>query len=136
MAFFQLSFTRRAAYSSIAPGINLETTLRFGESYINCDAKVDTGAEVCLFQRAIGEALGIPIEDGSKKSSETLTGVLSSYGHEVILEVLGLQIQTVVYFAESGEVRRNLLGRQGWLQIIKLGIVDYDSELYLGLYDE
>lgn len=133
---FQLSFTRRETYSSAASGINLETTLRFGGLFINCDAKVDTGAEVCLFQRAIAEALEIPIENGTRKRLETLTGVLRAYGHEVVLEVLGLRLQTVVYFAESSEVRRNLLGRQGWLQLIKLGIVDYDSELYLGLYDE
>ena len=133
---FQLSFTRREAYSSLASGINLETTLRFGGLFINCDAKVDTGAEVCLFQRAIAEALEIPIENGNRMRLETLTGVLTAYGHEVVLEVLGLRLQTVVYFAESSEVRRNLLGRQGWLQLIKLGIVDHDSELYLGLYDE
>jgi len=133
---FQLSFTRRETYSSLASGISLETTLRFGELFINCDAKVDTGAEVCLFQRAIGEALEIPIEKGVNKRLETLTGVLTAYGHEVILEILGLQLQTVVYFAESYEVKRNLLGRQGWLQLIRLGIVDYDSELYLSMYDE
>jgi hypothetical protein len=133
---FQLSFSRRELYSSLSTGINLETTLRFGELFINCDAKVDTGAEVCLFQRAIGEALEIPIEKGVEKRLETLTGVLTAYGHEIVLEVLGLQIQTVVYFAVSGDVRRNLLGRQGWLQLIRLGIVDYDGELYLGLYDE
>lgn len=133
---FQLSFSRREKYGSLATGINLETTLRFGNLFINCEARVDTGAEVCLFQRAIGEALEIPIENGVKKRLETLTGVLTAYGHEVVLELLGLQLQTVVYFAESDEVRRNLLGRQGWLQLIRLGIVDYDSELYLSLYDE
>ena len=133
---FQLSFSRREKYSSLATGIDLETTLRFGDLFINCEAKVDTGAEVCLFQRAIGEALEIPIENGVKKRLETLTGVLTAYGHEVVLELLGLQLQTVVYFAESDDVRRNLLGRQGWLQLIRLGIVDYDNELYLSLYDE
>ena len=133
---FQLSFSRREKYSSLATGINLETTLRFGDLFINCEAKVDTGAEVCLFQRAVGEALEIPIENGVKKRLETLTGVLTAYGHEVVLEVLGLKSQTVVYFAESDGVKRNLLGRQGWLQLIRLGIVDYDSELYLSLYDE
>lgn len=132
----ELSFSRRERYSSLATGINLETTLRVGGLFINCDAKVDTGAEVCLFQRAIGEALEIPIENGVEKRLETLTGVLTAYGHEVVLEVLGLRIQTVVYFAESGDVSRNLLGRQGWLQLIKIGIVDYDSELFLGIYDE
>ena len=131
---FQLSFVRREKYSSLAAGINIETTLRVGELFINCAAKVDTGAEVCLFQRAIGEALEIAIENGIKKRLETLTGLLTAYGHEVVLETLGLQLQTVVYFAESDDVRRNLLGRQGWLQLI--GIVDYDSELYLSLYGE
>jgi hypothetical protein len=74
---FQLSFTRREKYSSLATGIDLETTLRFGDLFINCEAKVDTGAEVCLFQRDIGEALEIPIENGIKKRLETLTGVLT-----------------------------------------------------------
>jgi hypothetical protein len=133
---YELGFSRREQYSSLATGITLETTLRFGDLFINCDAKVDTGAEVCLFQRAIGEALDIPIENGVKKRLETLTGVLTAYGHEVVLELLGLKLQTVVYFAESDEVRRNLPGRQGWLQLIRLGIVDYDNELYLSLYDE
>jgi hypothetical protein len=29
---------------------------------------------------------------------------------------------------------RNLLGRQGWLRNLKLGIVDYDYLLYLSAY--
>jgi hypothetical protein len=133
---FELSFSRREKYDPLATGINLETKLYFGELFINCDAKVDTGADVCLFQRGIGEAIGIPIEKGVKKRLATLTGALTAYGHEVVLEMLGLQLQTVVYFAESDDVNRNILGRQGWLQLLKLGIVDYDNELYLGLYDE
>ena len=28
-------------------------------------------------------------------------------------------------------VRRSLLGRQGWLQLVQLGLDDYHSELYL-----
>jgi len=133
---FELIFSRREQCSSLAAAINLETTLRFADLFINRTARVDTGAEVCLFQRAVGEALEIPIESGAEKRLETLTGVLTAYGHDVVLEVLTLQIRPVVFFAESGEVRRNLLGRQGWLQLIRLGIVDYNSELYLSLYDE
>ena len=133
---FELSFSRRERYNSLSAGINLETTLRFGDLYINCDAKVDTGAEVCLFQREIGEALDLPIEMGVKKRLETLTAVLTTYGHELVMEVLGLQTETLVYFDEGGQVRRNLLGREGWLQLVRIGIVDYDSEIYLGLYNE
>lgn len=64
---FQLSFSRRERFSSLATGINLETRLRFGALFINCEAKVDTGAEVCLFQRALGEALEIPSRMASTK---------------------------------------------------------------------
>ena len=133
---FQLTFTRREKYSSLAPGISVDTILRAGELLINCQAQVDTGAEVCLFQRVIREALGLLIENGVRKRLETLTGVLTAYGHEVVLETLGVQLQTLVYFAEGAEMRRNLLGRQGWLQLVRIGLVDYDSELYLSPYDE
>jgi len=54
----------------------------------------------------------------------------------MVLQTLGLEFQTFVYFAKSYEVRRNILGRQGWLQLVRLGLVDYDSELYLSPYDE
>lgn len=133
---FQLNFTHRHRYSSLEAGIDIKVTLRRGELFLNCEAKIDTGAEVCLFERTIGEAIGIEIESGIPKRLATLTGTLTAYGHEVVLEMLGLQLQTMVYFAESREVRRNLLGRQGWLQMVRLGLIDYDCELYLSLYDE
>lgn len=133
---FQLNFNHREKYSSLETGITIKTTLRYGELFINSDAKIDTGAAVCLFQKVVGEALEIPIENGIPKKLETLTGFLTAYGHEVVLETLGLQLQTIVYFAADHEVNRNLLGRQGWLQLIKLGVVDYECLLYLSLYDE
>ena len=73
--------------SSTLPRV-LAKDLPIKELFINCEAKVDTGAELCLFQRAIGEAMEISIENGVKKRLETLTGVLTAYGHEVVLEVL------------------------------------------------
>jgi hypothetical protein len=32
------------------------------------------------------------------------------------------------YFFRDPGIRRNLLGRSGWLDRVKLGIVDYDSK--------
>jgi hypothetical protein len=133
---FQLHFTHQEKYNSRDIGINIKATLRYGELFLVCDAKIDTGAEVCLFEREIGEALEVPIEKGIPRRQSTLTGTLTAFGHEVILETLGLQFQTFVYFAETNEVKRNLLGRQGWLQLVKLGLVDYDCELYLSPYGE
>jgi hypothetical protein len=37
-----------------------------------------------------------------------------------------------VYFAESYSIRRSLLGRQGWLQLVLLGLDDYNSAAILG----
>ncbi|MBA3600708.1 MAG: hypothetical protein H0W45_05610 [Acidobacteria bacterium] len=47
-----------------------------------------------------------------------------------------MRFQSYVYFAESYAVKRNLLGRQGWLQLVKIGLDDYKSELYLSPNDE
>ena len=64
---FDLSFSRREPHSSLGAGINPEPTLCFGQRSIGCDAKVDTGAEVRLFQRAVGAAVDITIEAGVKR---------------------------------------------------------------------
>ena len=41
----------------------------------------------------------------------------------------------MVYFAASPAFRRNVLGRSGWLQQLRVAIVDYDSVLYVAKYD-
>jgi hypothetical protein len=54
----------------------------------------------------------------------------------VRLETLGLEFQTFVFFSAERRLPRNLLGRVGWLRLVRLALVDYDQELYLSLYDE
>jgi hypothetical protein len=110
--------------------------LHYGELEIICDAKIDTGWQICLFEREIGEYLNIEIESGLKCELATLAGNLIAFGHEITLETLGLTFNTFVYFPLSYSVQRNILGRHGWLQLIRLGIVDYDSEIYLSTYDD
>lgn len=133
---YQLNFSQKQRYDSLETGISLEVALQYGGNKTHCRAKIDTGSQACLFERGIGEFLGIPIESGLRREFSTLTGRLTAFGHEVVLESLGLQLQSFVYFAESDAIKRNLLGRQGWLQLLKFGLVDYDSEIYLSLYDE
>ena len=133
---FQLNFGLRHSYDSLESGITIEAVLRRGAATINCTAKVDTGAQVCLFEREIGEFLGIEIERGLGTELSTLTGTMRAYGHEIILETLGVAFESFAYFPESREVRRNILGRYGWLQLVRLGVVDYDRELYLSRYDD
>jgi hypothetical protein len=128
---FPVEYQRRASYESFAAGITVEAILRYGSLETACEAKVDTGSQVCLFGRTFADALDIDVENGYREVFSTLAGGLVAYGHEVELETLGLCFQSYVYFAESYAVRRNLLGRQGWLQLVLLGLNDYGNELYL-----
>jgi hypothetical protein len=58
----QLTFITRESYDSSQDGITIEAVLRLGEESFVCKAKVDPGAQVCLFKREIGEELGLDIE--------------------------------------------------------------------------
>lgn len=133
---FNLSFRETNIYDSRKVGITLAATLRRNNLFVTLSAKVDTGAEVCLFERRFGEALEIQIESGYPKRLATLTGSFLAYGHEIVLETLGIELDTFVYFAETDEIQRNLLGRHGWLQLLKLGLIDGNNEIFLSPHDE
>lgn len=133
---YQLTFKKNHRYDSTKKGISLEVTLKHGDSFFTCQARVDTGAEVCLFSREIAEQLNIDVESGERISLGTLTGGLIAYGHDVTLETLGLEFQTTIYFSEVEDLPRNLLGRQGWLHLVRIAIIDYESEIYLSAYQD
>lgn len=128
---FPIEFQKKTVYDSLKKGITIDAILRYGGLEATCSAKVDTGAEVCLFNRHLAELLEIDVENGHRENFGTLAGSLIAYGHEIEIETLDLRFQSTVFFAESYAVKRNLLGRQGWLQLVKLGLLDYDSEIYL-----
>ncbi|MEK7831496.1 MAG: aspartyl protease family protein [Acidobacteriota bacterium] len=128
---WQVEYQRKACYQSLSHGITIETILRYGGLETSCNAKVDTGAEVCLFERSVADTLDIEVENGYRERFSTLAGGVVGYAHPIELETVGLRFQTYVYFAESYSIRRSLLGRQGWLQLVRFGLDDYRSELYL-----
>jgi hypothetical protein len=53
----------------------------------------------------------------------------------VSIEVLGLKFESMVYFFADKEIEKNLLGRSGWLDRVRFGLVDYDRKFYLSAYD-
>ncbi|HXG65563.1 MAG TPA: hypothetical protein VNO70_10675 [Blastocatellia bacterium] len=120
---FQLNFSQRQKYDALESGVTVKTVLRHGDVEINCAAKIDTGSQVCLFEREIGEALGVEIEQGLRIELATLVGTLTAFGHGITLETLGFALYTFVYFPMSYNVQRNILGRQGWLQLVRLAII-------------
>jgi len=133
---YNVTFRSRHSYEGRSSGITVPIELGYGEKRVQLAARIDTGADYCLFQRGYGEAIGIQIESGEKASLATLSGPLTAYGHEVSVKVAGMEFQLVAYFPALAEVRRCLLGRQGWLSRVRLGVVDHDQLLYLSHYDD
>lgn len=133
---YSLSFSFLHRYSVSVQGITIPVELRHGDRTVVLNAKLDTGASFCIFQRVYGEALGFDIERGAPEWIATPTGNFLAYGHELTLSTLDFQLDTLVYFARDEDFRRNVLGRRGWLDQIRIAIIDYDGEVYTSRYDE
>jgi hypothetical protein len=131
----ELRFEYEYQYKDDADGITLPVRLSHDGRIINTTGNVDPGAAVCLFSREDGLDLGIPIEEGIPLRLRGLTGTLDAFGHEVTLQTGELVFQSIVYFAKHPALTRNLLGRQGWLRNLRLGLIDYDHLLYLSDYN-
>ena len=114
----------------------MPVSLSAGPETVKLFANVDTGAEHCLFERGFAEALLLDVERGTPLTFSTVAGEFRAYGHELTLSVLGVEVHALVYFYANSNIGRNVLGRIGWLNRIRLGLVDYDSAVYLSSYDE
>lgn len=132
----QLTFSNSRFCSNSDSGIEIPAILACGNYVVRTAAKIDTGADVCLFTNDIGLQLGLKIEDGIPITLDSLGGVIEAFGHEVMLQTCGLAFTSFVYFAKYPGQRRNLLGRQGWLRQLRIAFIDYDNMLYLSRYDD
>ena len=131
-----ITYTQRYHYQSSLNGIEIPTTLEYGNQTTSLMAKVDTGAHYCLFKREIGERLGINVDAGDPIILDSLGGPVEAFGHEVALQTLNLTFYSLVYFAKYPHLRRNILGSVGWLRNVYLGVVDQDEMVYLAPYGE
>jgi len=106
-----------------------------GKHALKLFAFVDTGASYCLFQRSHGEGLGLEIESGEPSVFATATGRVEAFGHLVHIAVFDMRFESMVYFFADARIKKNLLGRIGWLNRVRIGSVDHDAEIYLSPYD-
>jgi hypothetical protein len=130
----KLEFSQFYRYEPGADGIEMPVVLKSGGEVVDLVAYLDTGANNCLFERKHGEDLKLEIETGDHRVFRSVTGGVETFGHIVELEVLGLKVESMVYFFADERITKNLLGRIGWLDRIRLGLVDHDGELYLAHY--
>jgi hypothetical protein len=98
-------------------------------------ARLDAGAAYCVFERRYAEELGLDVESGRPQGFRTMVGSFVAYEHEVAVHTLGIEFLAIVFFAQDAAFNRNFLGRSGWLDRLRIGIIDYDRVLFLSAYD-
>jgi hypothetical protein len=131
----QLIFSLKHFYPDDPDGITLEVILRHGDEVVRVPASVDCGAAFCVFSREIGVLLGLDIESGLPKRFGSLAGKIDAFGHDVTIQFAEIVIPATVYFAKYPGISRNLLGRNGWIRQLRVGLVDYENTIYLAQYD-
>lgn len=128
----QLTFSSVYNYGTEAVIVPVE--LRFADKTVRADAYIDTGAQFCVFKRELATALDIDVESGTPLRFSTVTGGFDAYGHMVTINTFDYSFDVTIYFAALEAFRRNVLGRRGWLDQVQLGLVEYESTLYLHNY--
>jgi len=131
---YSLEFDYKHEYSDVEEGIPIPVELSYGQESMRVTAKLDSGSDVCLFSREIGEKIGIDVESGDKLRLRSLNGFLDAYGHEVEVEISGVSFSAVIYFAKDEGLVRNLLGRRGAIRLFQIGLIDYESVVYFRWY--
>jgi hypothetical protein len=132
---YTLSFSFLHEYDLNHTGITIPIVLSLGNIEQAALAKLDTGASFCIFQRELGEALGLNVESGAREMVGTATEPFLVYGHDLTVSALGFDMEATVYFAARQGLPRNVLGRRGWLDKLRLGIIDYEGKLYFSAYE-
>ena len=121
-------------YDTLKTGITLPVSLLNNSLETSVQAKIDTGASHSIFQRIHGEYLGLDIESGDLLIFSTVMNNFRAFGHELYIRFLDIEIYAKVYFAEDENFTKSVLGRQGWLDRVKFGLIDYEGKLFLSEY--
>jgi hypothetical protein len=131
-----LRFRAAERYDPGGASVLLAIKLALGDSLAEVEAVLDTGATYSVFQREVGEMLGLGVETGEALWIETVQGRFLTYTHAVTLVLGGVALEVTVSFAAEYGFPRNILGRRGVLDRLRLGLVDYDGMVFLSHYDD
>ncbi len=95
---------------------------------INYEVLVDSGADNCVFDRGIGEIIGIIIESGILRATTGISGhSVKTYRHTVTLGVGGWEHTADVDFADLGSLGHGVVGQIGFFNQFKVKF-DYQKK--------
>ena len=129
-----LAFDAAHHYTGALDGIEVPIALSTGRQSVELLARLDTGAAHCIFERKYAEMLGVDVDSGRLQRFRTVAGSFAAYEHEATIQTLGIEFSAVVFFAQDSTFNRNFLARSGWLDRLRIAIVDYDRLLFVSPY--
>lgn len=136
MSPYQLDFLTRLIYPR---GFDITLPIAISansQDFYDVRAKLDSGSVFCVLQRHYARLLNLDLEAGIPQRIRTATGSFLAYGPEIMLSIEGIEWQATVYFAEDEYFPVNVVGRVGFLDRLRSGLVDYEQTLYLSAYDD
>lgn len=138
MSEYALNYSHRYDYSDFSSsGIILPITLVAGQGYtLDFRGIVDTGSPFCVLERYNADMLGLDLYSGIQQRMITAAGTFTAYGHELIIQLFDYQWEATVFFHEDEGFSRNILGRTGFIDHLKIGLVDYNETIFIGSYDD
>ncbi len=136
MSPYQLEFLNRFTYPS-SFDITLSIAISANsQDFYEVNAKLDSGSVFCILQRHYAKLLKLDLEAGISQRIRTATGSFLAYGHEIIISIEGIEWQATVLFAADEYFPVNVVGRIGFLDHLRIGLVDYEQTLYFSPYDD
>lgn len=133
---YTFTFLNKHSYDTTKTGITVPVELIHNSNVVQVDAKLDTGASFCIFERTYGEMLGLSIESGAPETGSTANSTFQVFGHWLKVVELDFQIEAMSYFAADERISRSVLGRRGFIDQIRLCLIEHDGELYVSKYDD
>ena len=130
------NFRTKHSYDTTKTGITVPVELSNGPKIVQVNPKLDTGASFCIFERTYAEMLGLTDEGGTPALVSTANSTFQVFGHRLTMTALGLQFDALVYFAADESIRRSVLGRRGFIDQLRLCLIEHDGEVYVSKYDD
>ena len=121
-------------YGSIQRPV-IKSRLKYKNNSVRYEVLIDSGADICLFDQSIGEAIGIDIKSGKMKELFGVGGKASLYYmHPVTIEVDGREFKIEAGFMPdvSGKVMPyGIVGQKGFFEnfIVKFDLSKGEIEL-------
>ena len=128
-------------YKKVAEGIwrpIITVRLANGNESFQCEALVDSGADLSLFPAVYGEGLGIDVSAGKKESIggiNTGGGVL--YEHNITISVGGHEHDVIVGFMPDMSTQNHgILGQLGLFDLYQVTFSYLKGEIQLREYND